>query len=89
MKRLLFLLMLTQTASADPNRLSVLGGWGAQKGYTGTSVGAVPEKQRIVSGFETGPVYGIQYQRLLNERVSIGVQGQTNDTLSFVFGVDF
>jgi hypothetical protein len=31
----------------------------------------------------------LQYQRLLTEKISVGVQGQTNQTGSLMIGLDF
>jgi len=72
------------------NQLSVLGGYGAQKGFTGNTlpVGQTG-KQGLTNGFKRGFVGGVQYQRRLNKDVSMGVQAQTNDTYSLLFGVGF
>ena len=45
------------------------------------------EGNRVFTEHE--PMMGLQYQRLLNDRISIGVQVQTNETFSGSVGVDF
>ena len=66
------------------NRVSVLAGNGARAGL---------DRNGITNGTEvksrTGFVGGLQYQRLLNEKISIGAQGQTNETGSLMIGLDF
>lgn len=91
MKKLIVLgLLLTTTSMADQNQLSVLGGEGAQKGFTGdTRLVDRTGKQGLISGFKRGFVGGVQYQRSLSPKLSIGVQAQTNDTYSLLFGVKF
>lgn len=84
----LVLILVASSAHADKNRLSVLGGYGAQKGFTGTSIG-LNNRLDTSRSFKTGFVHGVQYQRGIGERLSVGVQGQTNDTISLLFGVDF
>lgn len=70
--------------SETKNRLSLLGGYGTQKGLKRSvrSDGVDVETR-------AGVVGGIQYQRSLTERFSVGVQGQTNATGSLMIGVDF
>lgn len=70
--------------SPRKNRVSLLGGHGAQTGITSTQNGAIAEVESNV-----GLVGGAQYQRMLTERWSIGVQGQTNKTGSVMIGLDF
>lgn len=69
------------------NRISVLGGYGAKSGLdTSVSGSTATVKDRF------GFVGGLQYQHLLpllNDRLSVGVQGQTNKTGSLIIGLDF
>ncbi len=74
----------------NKNELSVLGGHGAQKGFTGTTrLVERTGKGALVDGFKTGFVGGVQYKRFLGDKLSVGIQVQTNDTISGVFGVRF
>lgn len=66
------------------NRASLVGGYGAQGGLKTTTSGTTVEVES-----RTGPTGGAQYQRMINDRFSVGVQGQTNKTGSVLFGVDF
>lgn len=66
------------------NRVSVLGGSGVKAGLDkDLKDGSVDVKSR------TGFVGGVQYQRLLNEKISVGVQGQSNRTGLISVGLDF
>ena len=38
---------------------------------------------------KTGAIGGVQYQRLLTDRISVGVQGQTNDSVLLNVGLEF
>lgn len=70
------------------NRVSALGGRGIQHGVETTL--STPTEVDVSS--KTGFVGGLQYQRLLpvlHDRLSIGVQGQTNRTGSLLLGIDF
>jgi hypothetical protein len=73
-----------EAAKLNRNRVSVLGGYGAQEGVS-RSVGVT--SVRVES--KVGAVMGAQYQRLINDKISVGVQGQTNATGSLVIGLDF
>lgn len=95
MKKLIVVgLLVTSLASAfsidDKNELSILGGDGAQKGFSGNTlpVGNTG-KQGLVHGFKRGFVGGVQYQRAITPKLSLGIQAQTNDTYSVLFGVRF
>ncbi len=72
------------SAEKHKNRLSALGGYGVKGGLKSSSNGSVAEVESDV-----GAVLGLQYQRNLTERFSLGVQGQNNSTGSIVLGVDF
>jgi len=66
------------------NRVSLLAGQGPKSGLTKD---VSPGKVEIES--RTGAVGGLQYQRLLNERISVGVQGQTNKSGALMIGLEF
>ena len=67
------------------NRLSALGGYGALASVKQRSVAPGSVQVDTNEGF----VGGLQYQRKLNDRFSLGAQGQTNKTFSLLFGLDF
>ena len=60
-------------------------------------VGVAPQRDLNVSQFgtqvnvsnEQGLTGGLSYDRLLNKRLSLGIQGQTNGTVLGSFGIDF
>lgn len=69
------------------NRVSGMVGHGAQEGLTSSKSASTSTVESNV-----GIVGGAQYQRvlpLLDDRISIGVQGQTNKTGSVLLGLDF
>jgi len=66
------------------NRVALLGGHGTQEGLKSTTNGSTTEVESNV-----GLVGGAQYQRMITDRLSVGVQGQTNKTGSVLIGVDF
>lgn len=68
----------------NKNRISLLGGHGAKAGLD-KDVNANTATMKTRTGF----VGGAQYQRSLSERISVGVQGQTNKTGSVMIGLDF
>lgn len=68
----------------NKNRVSALGGYGTKGGLKSSSNGSVAEVES-----KNGSVLGLQYQRLLTERLSLGIQGQDNKTGSLVIGIDF
>ena len=75
---------LCQTPSEFKNRISLLAGRGTKSGLDKSSS---PTRVDIES--RIGAVGGLQYQRLLTEKISVGVQGQTNTTGSLMIGLDF
>ena len=66
------------------NRVSLLGGYGSRNGLTTTR-----NATNVTVESSSGVVGGAQYQRMLNNRWSLGVQGQTNGTGSLLLGLDF
>jgi hypothetical protein len=73
------------TNKPNKNRVSLLGGHGTKEGLDSRQVN--PNLVEVES--RTGLVGGLQYQRMLNDRISVGVQGQTNETGSLLIGLDF
>ncbi len=73
----------TSTA-LNKNRVSALGGYGTKNGVQKSNNGSVVEVKNAVGG-----VFGLQYQRLVTDKISVGVQGQDNQTGSLVLGLDF
>lgn len=69
----------------NKNRVSVLGGFGATGSVSDRKLAAT--KTRINTN--ESAVGGLQYQRKLDDRFSIGVQGQSNKTISVMIGLDF
>lgn len=61
------------------NRISFLGGTGP------TKVSATSEEVRL----ERGAVVGVQYQRMLGDSLSVGIQVQSNQTVLGSIGIDF
>ncbi len=72
------------SCSASKNRASLLGGYGARNGLKTTTTGSTTTVET-----SSGVVGGLQYQRMLNETLSVGVQGQSNKTGSVLIGLDF
>ena len=72
------------TNNPRKNRASLLGGYGAKNGLTTTTVGTTTTVES-----KSGVVGGAQYQRMLNKRLSVGLQGQTNETGSVLLGLDW
>lgn len=68
----------------NKNRISLLGGHGPN-GKLDKSVGIDKTDVKL----RDGAVGGVQYQRSLNERWSIGGQVQSNETGSLMLGLDF
>lgn len=71
-------------ADKEKNRLSAMIGQGPKPGLTySRSAHEVDVESRV------GTVGGVQYQRLLNDKWSLGVQGQSNQTGLINLGYDF
>ena len=75
---------LCSAEEAHRNRISLLAGNGPKGGLDRSST---PAKVSVES--RTGAIGGVQYQRLLTERLSIGAQVQTNKSGLLNIGVDF
>jgi hypothetical protein len=74
----------TMCRNFDKNRVSVVGGRGPKSNLVTNTAPGVTEVSTDV-----GFVGGLQYQRMLNETWSLGVQGQSNKTGSLLLGLDF
>lgn len=70
--------------SANKNRVSLLAGNGPKEGLDRSKSGTT-----VTVESRTGAVGGAQYQRLLNERISVGAQIQTNESVLVNIGLDF
>lgn len=76
----------TTMCSADQkrNRIAVLAGRGPKEGLNRTS-----SANRVDVESRVGTVGGLQYQRLITDKFSIGVQVQSNETGLLSIGLDF
>lgn len=70
-------------AEQSKNRVSVLGGYGS-RGLKVTTSGTTVSIEE-----QTGLTGGLQYQRKITDKFSIGGQVQTNNSGALLFGVDF
>ena len=66
------------------NRISLMAGRGPQEGLDRTNNGTTVDVSSRV-----GAIGGAQYQRLLTDKVSAGVQAQTNQSLLVNIGLDY
>ena len=71
-------------SNALKNRVSVLGGAGPSNRLKVKQTGSTVEVSTA-----TGAVGGLQYERNLNDRFSVGAQVQTNESALLLFGVGF
>lgn len=72
--------------SSEKNRLSLLAGEGP-KNKLNVNVSNYPNEVDVSSRY--GIVGGLQYQRKVTDKVSLGLQGQTNNGALVLIGVDF
>ena len=75
---------VTQKVEQRKNRLSLAAGQGPNPGIDTSTAGVSAEARTKV-----GAVGAVQYQRLLTERVSAGLQLQSNKTTLIELGFDF
>lgn len=75
----------TVKGESSKNRVSVLGGYGPNGGLKTTN----PAPYTTQVDPDHGVTGGLQYQRSITDRFSLGVQGQTNKSGSVLLGVDF
>jgi hypothetical protein len=73
-----------RSSETRPNRVSILGGQGPTGHLRSKSDGANAEVEA-----HQGLVLGAQYQRQVNERISIGVQVQDNESALSIIGYEF
>jgi hypothetical protein len=78
---------LMTCSASEKNRASVLAGYGGT-GALSKDTSKLSSGQTTVHTKE-GFVGGVQIQRKVSERLSIGVQGQSNKTGSILLGIDF
>jgi hypothetical protein len=70
--------------TSDKNRLSVLAGRGPKEGLDRSSTSTtVTIKSRV------GDIGGVQYQRMVSDKISIGTQVQSNSSAFINIGLDF
>jgi hypothetical protein len=72
------------SAELNKNRVSLLAGNGPKEGLDKT---VTPTQVTIES--RTGAVGGLQYQRLITDKISVGAQLQTNESALINVGLDF
>jgi hypothetical protein len=72
-------------SASEKNRVSVLGGFGATSDLKSNK----PSQDKTTIKAEKGLVGGVQFQRKVSDRISIGAQGQSNKTISVLLGLDF
>ena len=68
----------------EKNRISLLAGNGPKEGLERTNSGS-----KVTVESRVGVIGGVQYQRLLTERVSVGAQLQSNESALVNIGLDF
>lgn len=72
------------STSLDKNRVSLLAGRGAREGLNRDNYPTVVDVESKV-----GAIGGVQYQRVIKGKLSIGAQVQSNDTALVNIGLDF
>lgn len=72
------------SAELNKNRVSLLAGNGPKEGLDKT---VTPTQVTIES--RTGAVGGVQYQRLITDKISVGAQVQSNQSALVNVGLDF
>jgi hypothetical protein len=73
-----------QVCSPEKNRLSLLGGNGPKEGLNRYKTAT-----KVTVESDVGAVGGVQYQRLLDHGLSLGIQGQSNESVLVNIGIDF
>jgi hypothetical protein len=73
-----------QVCSPEKNRLSLLGGNGPKEGLNRHKTAT-----KVTVESDVGAVGGLQYQRLLDHGLSLGIQGQSNESVLVNIGIDF
>lgn len=72
------------SAEQKRNRIAILGGRGPREGL---NTSANPTQVNVES--KVGAIGGVQYQRMLTDKISIGGQVQTNKSGLISIGLDF
>jgi hypothetical protein len=68
----------------EKNRISLLAGQGPKEGLDRSKTATT-----VTVESKVGAVGGLQYQRLVTEDISLGIQGQTNESVLVNIGLDF
>ena len=68
----------------EKNRVSLLGGQGPKYGLQRSSDGS-----KVTVESNSGLIGGAQYQRLLDDKLSVGAQVQSNESVLVNIGLDF
>lgn len=77
-------LMCVVKADKEKNRLSIMAGNGPKEGLERSKTAS-----KVTVESRVGTVGGVQYQRLLTDRISAGVQVQSNESALVNIGLDF
>lgn len=70
---------IVSKAKVRKNRISLLGGIGPDNGLS-TSTSVINNGLSAQVMLDRTPLIGVQYQRLVTERVSVGILGLSNET---------
>ena len=73
-----------QQREKEKNRISVLGGQGPDN-----KLSISRDATSVSVESETKPIAGVQYQRLITDKISVGAQVQTNESALLSVGLDF
>lgn len=76
--------MTVCSADVRKNRASIMAGNGPKEGLERSNIGTA-----VAIESKVGTVAGVQYQRLITERVSLGAQLQSNKSALVNIGLDF
>jgi hypothetical protein len=68
----------------EKNRISLLGGQGPDN-----KLSVSRDATSITVESKTKPIAGVQYQRLITDKISVGAQVQTNESALLSIGLDF
>ena len=68
----------------EKNRISLLAGKGPQEGLNRTKTAT-----SVTIETDVGAIGGLQYQRLVTDKISLGIQGQTNESVLVNIGLEF
>lgn len=68
----------------DKNRISLLAGNGPKEGLDRSKTSTT-----VTVESKVGAIGGLQYQRLVTDKISLGIQGQTNESVLVNIGLEF